>query len=65
MDSATASLATGRPNLTAADVKATSIREILANIRRNVKLNKKRRRRARVAAWKKRRVPADELVASG
>jgi hypothetical protein len=47
------------------DVKAMSIREILANIRCNVKLNKKRRRRARLAAWKKRRVPADELVASG
>ncbi|KAH7222408.1 hypothetical protein BKA60DRAFT_328484 [Fusarium oxysporum] len=65
MDSAPASLATGLPKLTAADGKAMSIREILTNIRRNVKLNKKRRRRARLATWKKRRVPADELVASG
>jgi len=39
------------------DVKAMSIREILANIRCNVKLNKKRWRRARLAAWKKQRVP--------
>ncbi|EXL94935.1 hypothetical protein NOF04DRAFT_11097 [Fusarium oxysporum II5] len=72
MDSASTSLATRRPKLTAANVKAMSIKEILASIRRKVnatiklnKMNKKKWRRARLADRMKRRIPTDELVTGG
>ncbi|KAF5723305.1 hypothetical protein FMUND_1939 [Fusarium mundagurra] len=57
-----------RPQVTAADKKPLTIKEIMANMRRKVEADierNKERRRAEFWDKKKQRVPTDELVAGG